>query len=183
EYLKSIQRSGFGPAHFSVWRYNADGSDNPGFILNQPKTKGATILIGRNNIGCGSSREHAVWAVAQQGFKVVIAPAEGEVPGFADIFRNNCAKNGVLTIQLNSTQVDEIFAMAENDEPLSATVSLEDQTVIFQPAGGDKKFDFEVDPSVKEKLLMGLDDIAESLLFEGEIGTFETGHDNQLLNA
>ena len=88
EYLKSIKRIGFGHALFSDWRYNADGSDNAEFILNQPKTQGASILVGRNNFGCGSSREHAVWAVAQQGFKVVIAPVEGDIPGFADIDRS-----------------------------------------------------------------------------------------------
>jgi len=183
EHLKSIKRTGFGPALFSDWRYNDDGSDNPDFVLNQPKTRGASILVGRNNFGCGSSREHAVWAVAQQGFKVVIAPVEGDIPGFADIFRNNCAKNGILTIQLSSGDVDRIFKMAAADEPLQATVDLERQHVVFKQAGGDVDFAFEVDPSVKEKLLMGLDDIAESLLYESDISGFETQHDAQLLNT
>jgi 3-isopropylmalate/(R)-2-methylmalate dehydratase small subunit len=179
EHLKSIKRTGFGPALFSDWRYNANGTDNPAFILNHPKTKGASILVGRNNFGCGSSREHAVWAVAQQGFKVVIAPIEGDIPGFADIFRNNCAKNGVLTVQLSSDQVDRIFEMAAADEPLEATVNLEAQTVTFK----DTEFPFEVDPAVKQKLLQGLDDIAESLLSADDISAFEAHHDSQLPNA
>jgi 3-isopropylmalate/(R)-2-methylmalate dehydratase small subunit len=180
EHLKSIKRTGFGPALFSDWRYNDDGTDKPDFILNQPKTKGASILVGRNNFGCGSSREHAVWAVAQQGFKVVIAPSEGDIPAFADIFRNNCAKNGVLTIQLGSNEVDRIFAMAAADTPLEATVNLEEQTVSFRQADADAVFSFEMDPAVKEKLLLGMDDIAESLLYEEEIAGFESGHDTQL---
>ena len=179
EHLKSVKRTGFGPALFSDWRYNDDGSDNPEFIINQPKTQGASVLIGRNNFGCGSSREHAVWAVAQQGFRVVIAPTEGDTPGFADIFRNNCSKNGILTIQLSSEEVDQIFEMAKADTPLEATVSLEDQKVTI----GDAVFAFEVDPAVKEKLLQGLDDIAESLLFVDDIVRFETTHNVQLPSA
>ncbi len=183
EHLKSIKRTGFGAALFADWRYNDDGSDQSDFIMNQPKTKGASILVGRNNFGCGSSREHAVWAVAQQGFKVVIAPLEGDIPGFADIFRNNCAKNGVLTIQLSSAEVDQIFKMAAADEPLEATADLEQQRVIFKQPGGEVGFVFEVEPSVKEKLLLGLDDIAESLMYESDISGFETQHDAQLLNT
>ena len=176
EHLKSIMRTGFGSALFSDWRYNDDGSDNTEFILNQPKAQGASILVGRNNFACGSSRDHALWAVAQQGFKVVIAPIEGDIPGFADIFRNNCAKNGVLTVQLSSSEVDQIFAMAGADEPLEATVSLEEQKVSFN----DVEFSFEIDPAVKEKLLQGLDDIAESLLSEADITAFESGHNTQM---
>ncbi len=179
EYLKSIKRTGFGHALFSDWRYNADGTDNPGFILNQPKTQGASVLVGRNNFGCGSSREHAVWAVAQQGFKVVIAPTEGEIPGFADIFRNNCVKNGVLTVQLSSGQVDQIFEMAAADAPLEAMVDLEGQTVVV----GGVEFAFEVDPAVKEKLLLGMDDISETLMDEADISAFETTHSVQLAGA
>ncbi len=179
EHLKSIKRTGFGPALFSDWRYNDDGSENADFILNQPKTQGASILVGRNNFGCGSSREHAVWAVVQQGFKVVIAPIEGDIPGFADIFCNNCAKNGILTVQLSSEQVDQIFEMASADEPLEATVDLEEQKVVFK----DVEFAFDVDPAVKEKLLLGMDDIAESLQFEGDIAAFEATHSTQLASA
>lgn len=183
EYLKSIKRTGFGHALFSDWRYNADETDNPEFILNQPKTQGAAVLVGRNNFGCGSSREHAVWAVVQQGFRVVIAPSEGENPAFADIFCNNCAKNGLLTIQLAADQVDQIFELAAADAPLEAVVNLEDQKVIFKHAGDDVEFTFDVDPTVKEKLLQGMDDIDESLLHEADITTFETTHSTQLTSA
>jgi len=179
EHLKSIKRTGFGSALFSDWRYNDDGSDNAEFVLNQPKAQGASILVGRNNFGCGSSREHAVWAVAQQGFKVVIAPIEGDIPGFADIFRNNCVKNGVLTVQLSSEKVDRIFEMAMADEPLEATINLDEQKVSFK----EVEFTFEVDQAVKEKLLKGLDDIAESLLLEDEISGFESRHNTQLSTA
>lgn len=175
EHLKSIKRTGFGPALFSDWRYNDDGSENLNFSLNKPKCKGASILVGRNNFGCGSSREHAVWAVAQQGFKVVIAPRVGEIPGFADIFRNNCSKNGILTIELNSNETDKIFEMANNDDPLSATVNLEKQILQI----GEVEFNFNIDVSVKEKLLSGMDDIAESLSHINSIEVFEESHDTQ----
>ena len=176
EHLKSIKRTGFGSALFSDWRYNDDGSDNLDFALNHPKAKGATILVGKNNFGCGSSREHAVWAVAQQGFKVVVAPRVGEIPGFADIFKNNCAKNGLLTIELTSDEVNHIFDMASSDNKLEAEVSLENQTLRFESIS----YSFEIDPAVKEKLLEGMDDIAESLSHLNEIERFEVQHNNQL---
>ncbi len=177
EYLRSIKRTGFGHALFSDWRYNADGTDNSEFILNQPKTQGASVLVARSNFGCGSSREHAVWAVAQQGFKVVIAPGEDDVPAFADIFRNNCVKNGVLTIQLSNGEVERIFRMADAGEPLEASVDLEDQTMIIGGVG----FGFGVDAAVKEKLLHGMDDISETLQHEADISSFERTHNLQLL--
>tara|TARA_B100002019_G_C21104251_1_gene515073 strand:- start:50 stop:667 length:618 start_codon:yes stop_codon:yes gene_type:complete len=177
EHLKSIKRTGFGPALFSDWRYNQDGSENMDFSLNQPKAKDASILVGRNNFGCGSSREHAVWAVAQQGFKVVIAPRVGEIPGFADIFKNNCSKNGILAIELNDDDVNIIFEMSKNNEPLSATVDLENQKIIFD----EIEFIFEIDISVKEKLLSGMDDIAESLSHIESIQEFEKNHNTQFL--
>jgi len=176
EHLKSIKRTGFGSALFSDWRYNDDGSDNLDFALNHPKAKSATILVGKNNFGCGSSREHAVWAVAQQGFKVVVAPRVGEIPGFADIFKNNCAKNGLLTIELTSDEVNHIFNMATSDNKLEAEVSLENQTLKFESIS----YSFEIDPAVKEKLLKGMDDIAESLSHINEIEQFEVQHNNQL---
>lgn len=178
EHLKSIKRTGFGPALFSDWRYNNDGSDNLNFSLNHPKAKNASILIGRNNFGCGSSREHAVWAVAQQGFKVVIAPRVGEIPGFADIFKNNCSKNGILAIELSSDDVDKIFNLSKKDESLYATVNLEIQKLIFD----EIEFSFEIDNSVKDKLLSGMDDIAESLSHIKSIEQFETFHNTQFLN-
>jgi len=180
EYLRSVKRTGFGPALFSEWRYLADGSENPDFALNRPKAKGASILVGRNNFGCGSSREHAVWAVAQQGFKVVVAPREGDIPGFADIFRNNCAKNGVLTVELASEEVDRVFEMASLDEPLEATVDLEARTIAFRNASGEAAFSFEIDPAAREKLLLGMDDVSETLQYEEDVAAFEARHDVQL---
>ena len=145
------------------------------FSLNHSKAKGASILVGRNNFGCGSSREHAVWAVAQQGFRVVIAPRVGEIPGFADIFKNNCSKNGILAIELSDNDVNKIFEMSKIDEPLSATVDLENQKIIFDQI----EFIFEIDISVKDKLLSGMDDIAESLSHIKSIEQFETSHNTQ----
>ncbi|MBI9020953.1 MAG: 3-isopropylmalate dehydratase small subunit [Verrucomicrobia bacterium] len=176
EHLKSIKRTGFGAALFSDWRYNDDESDNPEFVLNKPETKGAEILVARNNFGCGSSREHAVWAVVQYGFKAVIAPREGDVPAFADIFRNNCGKNGLLTIELSAAQVDEIFQTLEKEPGVKATVDLEAQTVTLHAAGGDDEYAFEIAPDLKKKLLEGLDDIALTLQYEADITAYEAAH-------
>lgn len=176
EHLRSIKRTGFGAALFSDWRYNNDGSDNPDFVLNKPETSGAQVLVARNNFGCGSSREHAVWAVVQYGFKAVIAPREGDIPAFADIFRNNCGKNGLLTIELPGPQVDEIFQILEKEPGVKATVSLEEQTVIFHASTGDVIYPFLTDPVLREKLLKGLDDIAETLQYEADIAAYESRH-------
>ena len=118
-----------------------------------------------------------MWAVAQQGFRVVIAPRVGEIPGFADIFKNNCSKNGILAIELSDNDVNKIFEMSKIDEPLSATVDLENQKIIFDQI----EFIFEIDISVKEKLLSGMDDIAESLSHIESIEEFEKTHDAQFL--
>ena len=176
EYLKSIKRTGFGAALFSDWRYNNDGSDNPSFVLNQPATKGAQILVARNNFGCGSSREHAVWAVQQYGFKVVIAPRQDDVPAFADIFRGNCGKNGLLTIEMTSAQVDEIFRTLEKEPGVKATVDLEAQTVTIHAVSGDKVYPFSADPVLRNKLLNGLDDIAQTLQYADDISAYEARH-------
>ncbi|MCC7299737.1 MAG: 3-isopropylmalate dehydratase small subunit [Verrucomicrobia bacterium] len=176
EYLKSIKRTGFGAALFSDWRYNNDGSDNPSFVLNQPATKGAQVLVARNNFGCGSSREHAVWAVQQYGFNVVIAPSEGDTPAFADIFRGNCGKNGLLTIEMTAAQVDAIFQTLEKEPGVKATVDLEAQTVSVHAAGGDKVYSFSADPVLRNKLLNGLDDIAQTLQYEADIAAYESRH-------
>jgi 3-isopropylmalate/(R)-2-methylmalate dehydratase small subunit len=114
--------------------------------------------------------------VRQQGFRVVVAPVEGDIPAFADIFRNNCAKNGVLTIQLFSEEVDQIFALAEVDQPLESTVDLENQKITF----GELSFSFEIDPAVKEKLLLGMDDISETLQYEADISAFEQNWNVQM---
>ncbi|MFA6173075.1 MAG: 3-isopropylmalate dehydratase small subunit [Kiritimatiellales bacterium] len=176
EYLKSIKRTGFGAALFSDWRYNNDGSDNPSFVLNQPATKGAQVLVARNNFGCGSSREHAVWAVQQYGFKVVIAPRQDDVPAFADIFRGNCGKNGLLTIEMTSAQVDEIFRTLEKEPGVKATVDLEAQTVTIHAVSGDKVYPFSADPVLRNKLLNGLDDIAQTLQYADDISAYEARH-------
>jgi 3-isopropylmalate/(R)-2-methylmalate dehydratase small subunit len=176
EYLKSIKRTGFGAALFSDWRYRDDGSDNPDFSLNKPENAGAQVLVARNNFGCGSSREHAVWAVQQFGFKAVIAPREKEIPGFADIFCNNCGKNGLLTIELAKEEVDEIFRTLDAEPGLNATVNLEEQTVTLHAAAGEKIFRFEVDPVLKDKLLKGLDDIAQTLQYDDDIAAYEAAH-------
>ena len=176
EYLKSIKRTGFGAALFSDWRYNNDGSDNPSFVLNKPETAGAQILVARNNFGCGSSREHAVWAVQQYGFKVVIAPRQDDVPAFADIFRGNCGKNGLLTIEMPAAQVDEIFQTFGKEPGVKATVNLEAQTVTVHSAGGDKVYPFNADPVLRNKLLNGLDDIAQTLQYADDIAAYEARH-------
>jgi 3-isopropylmalate/(R)-2-methylmalate dehydratase small subunit len=173
EYLKSIKRTGFGAALFSDWRYNNDGSDNPDFVLNKPAFKGAEVLVARNNFGCGSSREHAVWAVAQFGFKVVIAPCEGETPAFADIFRSNCGKNGLLTIEMTSAQVEAIFQTLEKEPGVKATVDLENQKVTVHSASGDQVYAFDADPVLKNKLVNGLDDIGLTLQYADDIAAYE----------
>jgi 3-isopropylmalate/(R)-2-methylmalate dehydratase small subunit len=183
QFLKLIGRTGFGEFLFNDWRYLENGQPNGGFALNKPAFKGATILVARNNFGCGSSREHAVWAVAQYGLRVVIAPWRrdgGErIPGFADIFRNNCVKNGVLTLELSEAEVDKIFALVNAQPGVQATVDLPQQTLALhgQP---EQVFRFEIDPGVKTYLLRGLDDIALTLEHEAAIAAFEKRHNAQL---
>src|SRR3989338_2466474 len=133
QFLKAIARTGFGAHLFHDWRYLPDGSLSPGFPLNAPRFKGASILVVRNNFGCGSSREHAVWAIQQDGFHAVIAPWDerrgNRVPGFADIFRNNSMKNALLTVELAEPEVEEIFQMTGRTPGLEATVDLDKQRV------------------------------------------------------
>jgi 3-isopropylmalate/(R)-2-methylmalate dehydratase small subunit len=186
QFLKSIKRTGFGESLFFDWRYGEDGKPNPAFELNQPKYTGASILVTRNNFGCGSSREHAVWAVAQYGFRAVIAPWQdrngGRVPGFADIFRNNCVKNGVLTIELAEAEVDQLFEWANRLHGLEATIDLDEQRVVLH-MDEEEAFHFEIDPGVKDHLVRGLDDIALTLESEADIAAFENTHNAQLVAA
>lgn len=179
QFLKSIRRTGFGESLFFDWRYGPDGNENPGFVLNAPRHRGASILLARNNFGCGSSREHAVWAVRQYGFRVVIAPAREEegnrVPAFADIFRNNALKNGLLTIELSESEVEDLFSATAEGPGLEATVDLESQTVRVHGAP-ERSIRFEMDPSAKKTLLEGLDEIAVTLTLDEEISRFETRH-------
>ncbi len=170
QYLKSVRRTGFGPYAFDDWRY-LDAGDldtpvdsrrpNPDFELNDARYAGASILLARRNFGCGSSREHAVWALADQGFRCVIAPS------FADIFFNNCFKNGVLPIVLEEETIDELFAFAAGGAEL--TVDLEQQQIHV----GERQIDFRVDPARRERLLAGLDDIGQTLQLRAQIQDFE----------
>jgi 3-isopropylmalate/(R)-2-methylmalate dehydratase small subunit len=183
QFLKSIKRTGFGESLFFDWRYQADGTPNPDFELNAPQYAGASILVTRNNFGCGSSREHAVWAVAQYGFKAIIAPRReiggAQIPGFADIFRNNCVKNGLLTIELGEAEVDQIFDFVARFTNLEATIDLDEQRLVLH-LDEEEAFHFEVDPVVKQHLLHGLDDIALSLTHLADIEQFETRHNPQM---
>ena len=172
QFLKSIARTGFGESLFYDWRYLPDGRPNPQFELNAPRFQVASILVARNNFGCGSSREHAVWAIQQFGFKAVIAPS------FADIFRNNSGKNGLLTVELEEPEVEDIFQMVQRYAGLEATVNLEEQRVTLH-LPEEISFHFEMDPSVKEHLIRGLDAIGLTLEREKEIAAFESRHNLQ----
>lgn len=184
QFLKSIQRTGFGPALFFDWRYLADGSPDPAFELNALRFTGASVLVTRNNFGCGSSREHAVWAVRQYGFRVVIAPwqmrGETRVPAFADIFCSNAVKNGLLTVELSEAEVDALVEAAAATPGLQATVDLGRQTVAV--AGRTAmEFRFDLDPATRETLLGGLDEIEQTLRCAEDIRRFEAGHDIQMV--
>jgi len=179
QFLKSILRTGYGENLFFDWRYLPNGKPNPDFELNRPRYQGASILVTRNNFGCGSSREHAVWAVTQYGLRAVIAPRMGNIPAFADIFHNNSVKNGLLNVELTEAEVEEIFQMVERYEGLEATVNLEEQRVTLH-LPEEISFHFEIDPAVKEHLIRGLDEIGLTLRHEPEITDFEKRHDPQI---
>ena len=182
QFLKSIKKTGFGEQLFYDWRFSPDGKQNPEFPLNQERFQKASILVARNNFGCGSSREHAVWAVHQYGFKAVIAPWKElnglRIPGFADIFRSNSTKNGLLTIELNDAEVEEIFLMVNRYKGLEATINLEEQRVTLH-LPEEISFHFEIDRSIKEHLVRGLDEIEQTLQFKNAISTFESRHNPQ----
>lgn len=183
QFLKSIKRTGFGESLFFDWRYDESGEPNPEFELNAPHFAGASILVTRNNFGCGSSREHAVWAVMQYGFRAVIAPRRdisgAVVPAFADIFRNNSVKNGLLTIELSEAEVDELFDLVSRFTNVEATIDLDEQRIVLH-LDEEVAFHFEVDPVVKQHLLHGLDDIALSLQHLADIEAFERDYDAQM---
>ncbi|MDA8139264.1 MAG: 3-isopropylmalate dehydratase small subunit [Desulfobacteraceae bacterium] len=179
QFLKSIKRTGYGPSAFFDWRYNADGSPNPAFELNQHRFYGRSILVTRNNFGCGSSREHAVWALVQDGYRVVVAPWKElggkRLPAFADIFLNNTTKNGMLAIELSEDEVQIIFNQVAAHPGLQATVDLEKQQ--FTLRGPDPTtFTFDIESSAKQRLLKGLDDIAITLQYEADITRFEKSY-------
>jgi 3-isopropylmalate/(R)-2-methylmalate dehydratase small subunit len=173
QFLKSIRRTGFGPHLFDEWRWLDHGEPgmdlagrqpNPQFVLNQPRYAGASILLGRRNFGCGSSREHAVWALAQYGFQAVIAP------DFADIFRNNALKNGLLTVALPNEAVQSLFQQAAADGGLRLRIDLGAQTVTT-PDG--QALTFDIDPFRKDCLMRGLDEIGLALQKEKSIAAYE----------
>ena len=176
QFLKSIKRSGFGPNCFDEWRYldhgepgidNSNRPLNPDFSLNQARYQGANILLTRKNFGCGSSREHAPWALDDYGFRAVIAPS------FADIFFNNCYKNGLLPIVLPEEAVDQLFQELAATEGYQLTVNLADQT-LTTPSG--QVFSFDITEHRKHCLLNGLDEIGLTLARADQIKTFETQH-------
>lgn len=173
QFLKSIKRSGFGPNLFDEWRYldvGQPGQDasgrpkNPDFVLNQPRYQGAQILLARDNFGCGSSREHAPWALEDFGFRVILAPS------FADIFYNNCFKNGLLPIKLAASEMDALFAQCQGTAGYRLMVDLEART-ITRPDG--KVISFDVDAFRRECLLNGWDDIGLTLRHADKIREFE----------
>ena len=167
-YLKSIERKGFEGALFSSWRYNSDGSDNPDFVLNKPAYKNANVLVAGPNFGCGSSREHAPWALRDYGIKWIISTS------FADIFYNNCFKNGVLPLVLPAEQVREIMDKAEDDAGIELTVDLVGQRVWDESE--EISISFEIDAARKDALVNGLDDIGLTLRMENDISDYESRH-------
>jgi 3-isopropylmalate/(R)-2-methylmalate dehydratase small subunit len=171
QFLKKVERSGFGVHLFHDWRYNDDGvTPNPDFELNKPAFKGAKVLVAGDNFGCGSSREHAPWAIGDFGFNTIISTS------YADIFYNNCFKNGILAIVATPEQSDALMAEINTNEGVSFVVDLENQT-ITTPAGNG--FTFEIDPFRKDNMLNGLDDIGLTLKHVDKIGAFEEQHKQQ----
>ena len=176
QFLKSIRRTGFGNHLFDAWRFLDQGDigirledrqPNPEFVLNLARYDGAAILLARHNFGCGSSREHAVWALLEYGFRAVIAP------GFADIFFNNCFKNGLLPVVLEGIQVARLFDLVERNAGFGLTVDLLRQRIDLP---GGESLEFDIDPMRKQKMLQGLDDIGLTLAYAGQIREFERGY-------
>ena len=167
QFLKRIERTGFGEFLFNDWRRSANGVPDPAFVLNQPQYSGASILVAGKNFGCGSSREHAVWALADFGFRAVIAPS------FADIFANNCVKNGVLTVVIGEPEASEIARKAAEIRDYALTVDLE--TCSIEDSEG-LRTRFPIDEFTRHCLLEGLDDIGLTLQHQAEISAYESKH-------
>ncbi len=167
QFLKLPSREGYGKFLFYDWRYLPGEQPNPGFVLNLPRYRGASVLLARENFGCGSSREHAPWAIQDYGFRAILAPS------YADIFYNNCFKNGLLPVTLKPEEVDELFRRAESQEGYRVTVDLEHQ-IVTDAAG--LRYSFEVDPFRRESLLKGLDEIGLTLVHEPAVAAFEAKH-------
>ena len=164
QFLKRIERTGFGKHLFHDWRYLPDGSPHPGFVLNAAQARGATILVAGANFGCGSSREHAPWALADYGFRAIIAPS------FADIFYGNCCQNGLLAVRLEDAAVRTLFALAERGDQLELTVDLRIKRVTGPDGFGAT---FDMDPYRRQMLLEGLDEIGQTLRQELRISAYE----------
>jgi 3-isopropylmalate/(R)-2-methylmalate dehydratase small subunit len=164
QFLKLLTREGYGRVLFYDWRYLPGEKPNADFVLNKPRYRGASVLLARANFGCGSSREHAPWAILDYGFRAILAPS------YADIFYNNCFKNGILPVTLSNEQMDELFKRTAATEGYGVTVDLEQQLV-----SDDKglRYSFAIDPFRRECLLQGLDDIGLTLLQEANISAFE----------
>ncbi|SEG09993.1 3-isopropylmalate dehydratase small subunit [Paenibacillus sp. UNC499MF] len=171
QFLKRIERTGFGQFLFFEWRFTEDGQVIPTFDLNKPRYQGASVLISRANFGCGSSREHAPWAILDYGFKVVIAPS------YADIFYNNCFKNGILPIKLSEEQVEELFQRTAQHEGYKLNVDLENKTLTDEYG---LKIDFDLDEHRRQFLLQGLDDIGLTLQHADKISAYEAQHQGRL---
>jgi 3-isopropylmalate/(R)-2-methylmalate dehydratase small subunit len=164
QFLKWVSREGYGRVLFYDWRYLDGEKPNPDFVLNLPRYRGASVLLARANFGCGSSREHAPWAIQEYGFRAIVAPS------YADIFYNNCFKNGLLPVTLQDGQMDELFRRTEQKEGYRLTVDLESQTVSDDSG---LVYRFEIDPFRRECLLNGWDDIGLTLRFEDRISKYE----------
>jgi 3-isopropylmalate/(R)-2-methylmalate dehydratase small subunit len=166
-YLKVTDKAGLGQALFSDWRYNADGSPKPEFVLNQPEHQGATVLIGGHNFGCGSSREHAPWALQGGGFKAVVSTY------FADIFRNNSLKNGLLPVMVDEETHQQLISLAQEDPTVSVTIDLATQTLTLPDGRGVA---FPIDGFSKECLLKGVDQLGYLMDLDDQIAAYETAH-------
>jgi 3-isopropylmalate/(R)-2-methylmalate dehydratase small subunit len=171
QFLKRIERTGFGQFLFFEWRFLDNGDNNPNFEMNKPRYDGASVLVSRANFGCGSSREHAPWAILDYGFKVIIAPS------FADIFYNNCFKNGILPIKLSEEQVEELFQKTAANEGYKLQVNLEEKTLTD---GSDFSISFDLDEHYRQFLLQGLDDIGLTLKYDDKISKYEEEHKTRL---
>jgi 3-isopropylmalate/(R)-2-methylmalate dehydratase small subunit len=167
QFLKALTREGFGRILFYDWRYLPGEKPNQNFVLNFPRYKGASVLLARANFGCGSSREHAPWGVRDYGFRAIIAPS------YADIFYNNCFKNGILPAILPEQLVEELFQLTEKEVGYSLTIDLPNQTIADVHG---LVYEFEIVPARKEVLLQGLDDIGQSLQHAGAIDLYEKAH-------
>src|SRR5262249_43487965 len=167
QFLKALTREGFGRILFYDWRYLPGEKPNPEFVLHFPRYAGASVLLARANFGCGSSREHAPWGVKDYGFRVILAPS------YADIFYNNCFKNGILPATLSEEQIEELFQRTEKEEGYSLSVDLPNQTVRDNHG---LEYKFEIAPARKEVLLKGLDEIGKAMQHAAGIDTYEHGH-------